>query len=59
MEGIYKERFEKLDIDEKDKVVRILESAGIGQVSDSSDYKLSNDAKQLVIDIIRAKVLRV
>jgi hypothetical protein len=59
MEDVYKKRFEKLSIVEKEKVVRILESVGIGQISEPSDYELSNDATQLVIDIIRAKVLRV
>lgn len=59
MEDLYKERFNKLPPNDQEKVVRILESIGVGTVSYSSDYKLSNDATQLVIEIIQDKVLRV
>lgn len=55
----YEERFDMLPPDEQEKVVRILEAVGVGKSSIQSDYKLSDAATQLVIDIIKNKVLRV
>jgi len=56
---MYEDRFNALPQDEQEKVVRILEAVGMGKSSIQSDYKLSDTATQLVIDIIKNKVLRV
>jgi hypothetical protein len=55
----YTERFSKLPKSEQEKVVRILEAIGQDNISNDSDYVLSDDSVKLVIDIIREKVLKV
>lgn len=53
----YKARFKKLSSTEQEKVTRIVEAIAVNKVANNSDYKLSTDAKDLVIDIIKDKIL--